>query len=242
VPEDLAFAESRIRAETIAAEDVLHDLGAISMMSSDSQAMGRVGEVVTRTWQTADKMRRERGRLAGERGENDNLRIRRYVAKYTINPAVAHGIAHLVGSVERGKLADLVLWRPALFGAKPELVLKGGLIAWAQMGDANASIPTPQPLLMRPMFGAFGGAVGATSVAFVSRAALDAGAGERYRLAKRVEAVRGCRGLGKRHMRLNDALPRIEVDPETYEVRADGELLRSAPAARLPLAQRYFLF
>jgi urease subunit alpha len=242
MPEDLAFAESRIRAETIAAEDVLHDLGAISMMSSDSQAMGRVGEVVTRTWQTADKMRRERGPLEGERGENDNLRIRRYVAKYTINPAVAHGMSHLIGSVERGKLADLVLWRPALFGAKPELVLKGGLIAWAQMGDANASIPTPQPMLMRPMFGALGGAVGATSIAFVSGAALAAGVGERYRLHKRVEAVRGCRGLGKRDMRENDALPRIEVDPETYEVRADGVLLRSAPAARLPLAQRYFLF
>ncbi len=242
VPEDLAFAESRIRGETIAAEDVLHDLGAISMMSSDSLAMGRVGEVVTRTWQTADKMRRQRGRLPEERGENDNLRIRRYVAKYTVNPAVAHGMSHLVGSVEVGKLADLVLWRPALFGAKPELVLKGGLIAWAQMGDANASIPTPQPVAMRPMFGAFGGAVGATSIAFVSRAALEDGVAERYGLAKRVEAVRGCRGLGKRDMRQNDLLPRIEVDPETYEVRADGVLLRSDPAERLPLAQRYFLF
>jgi urease subunit alpha len=242
VPEDLAFAESRIREETIAAEDVLHDLGAISMMSSDSQAMGRVGEVVTRTWQTADKMRRERGRLPEERGENDNLRIRRYVAKYTINPAIAHGMSHLVGSVEAGKLADLVLWRPALFGAKPELVLKGGLIAWAQMGDANASIPTPQPLLMRPMFGAFGRAVGATSIAFVSRAAVEEGAVTGLGLTKRVEAVRACRGLGKQDMRLNDALPRIEVDPETYEVRADGVLLRSAPAARLALAQRYFLF
>jgi urease subunit alpha len=242
LPEDLAFAESRIRGETIAAEDLLHDLGAISMMSSDSQAMGRVGEVVTRTWQTADKLRRQRGRLAGERGESDNLRIRRYVAKYTINPAVAHGMSHLVGSVEVGKLADLVLWRPALFGAKPELVLKGGLIAWAQMGDPNASIPTPQPVLMRPMFGAHGRAVGATSVAFVSRAALEEGAVAGYGLSKRVEAVRGCRGLGKRDMRLNDALPRIEVDPETYEVRADGELLRCEPAQRLPLAQRYFLF
>mgnify|MGYP005810374815 CR=1 FL=1 len=242
VPEDLAFAESRIRGETIAAEDVLHDLGALSMMSSDSQAMGRVGEVVTRTWQTADKMRRQRGRLPGERGENDNLRIRRYVAKYTVNPAIAHGMSHLVGSVEVGKLADLVLWRPALFGAKPELVLKGGLIAWAQMGDANASIPTPEPVLMRPMFGAFGGAVGATSIAFVSAAALEAGAVEPYRLSKRVEAVRGCRALGKRDMRLNDARPRLEVDPETYQVRADGVLLESAPAERLPLAQRYFLF
>jgi urease subunit alpha len=242
VPEDLAFAESRIRGETIAAEDVLHDLGAISMMSSDSQAMGRVGEVVTRTWQTADKMRRQRGRLPEERGDNDNVRIRRYVAKYTINPAIAHGMSHLVGSVEVGKLADLVLWRPAFFGAKPELVLKGGLIAWAQMGDANASIPTPQPLVMRPMFGALGGAVGATSIAFVSRDALEAGVAGAYRLRKRVEAVRGCRAIGKRDMRLNDALPRIEVDPETYEVRADGVVLKSEPAARLPLAQRYFLF
>ncbi|MFL5274750.1 MAG: urease subunit alpha [Anaeromyxobacteraceae bacterium] len=242
VPEDLAFAESRIRGETIAAEDVLHDLGAISMMSSDSQAMGRVGEVVTRTWQTADKMRKERGRLPEERGDNDNRRIRRYVAKYTINPAIAAGMSHLVGSVEVGKLADLVLWRPALFGAKPELVLKGGLIAWAQMGDANASIPTPQPLLMRPMFGALGGAVGATSIAFVSRDAFQDGVGERYGLRKRVEAVRDCRAIGKRHMKENDALPRIEVDPETYEVRADGALLESRPAARLALAQRYFLF
>jgi len=242
LPEDLAFAESRIRGETIAAEDLLHDLGAISMMSSDSQAMGRVGEVVTRTWQTADKLRRQRGRLPGERGENDNLRIRRYVAKYTVNPAVANGLAHLVGSVEVGKLADLVLWRPALFGAKPELVLKGGLIAWAQMGDPNASIPTPQPVVMRPMFGSLGRAVGATSVAFVSRAAVEAGTAAGYGLTKRVEAVRGCRGLGKKDMRLNDALPRIEVDPETYEVRADGEPLRCDPAARLPLAQRYFLF
>jgi urease subunit alpha len=242
VPEDLAFAESRIRGETIAAEDVLHDLGAISMMSSDSQAMGRVGEVVTRTWQTADRMRRQRGRLDGERGENDNLRIRRYVAKYTINPAVAQGMSHLLGSVEVGKLADLVLWRPALFGAKPELVLKGGLIAWAQMGDPNASIPTPQPVVMRPMFGAFGRAVGATSIAFVSRAALQTGRAEGYGLAKRVEAVRRCRGLGKRDMRLNDALPHLEVDPETYQVRADGVLLQSEPAERLALAQRYFLF
>ena len=242
VPEDLAFAESRIRGETIAAEDVLHDMGALSMMSSDSQAMGRVGEVITRTWQTAHRMRRQRGRLAEEEGENDNFRIRRYLAKYTINPAVAHGMSHLVGSVEVGKLADLVLWRPALFGAKPELVLKGGLIAWAQMGDANASIPTPQPVVMRPMFGAFGGAVGATAIAFVSAAALAAGAIEPYRLAKRVEAVRDCRRVGKRDMRLNDALPRLEVDPETYQVRADGVLLQSEPAERLPLAQRYFLF
>jgi urease subunit alpha len=242
LPEDLAFAESRIRGETIAAEDVLHDLGAISMMSSDSQAMGRVGEVVTRTWQTADKMRRQRGRLPSERGENDNLRIRRYVAKYTVNPAVAHGMAHLIGSVEVGKLADLVLWRPALFGAKPELVLKGGFIAWAQMGDPGASIPTPQPVSMRPMFGAFGRAAGTTSVAFVSRLALTSGTVQRYGLTKQLEAVQGCRGIGKRDMRLNDALPRMEVDPETYEVRADGVLLRCEPAERVPLGQRYFLF
>jgi urease subunit alpha len=242
LPEDLAFAESRIRGETIAAEDVLHDLGAISMMSSDSQAMGRVGEVVTRTWQTADKMRRQRGRLPEERSENDNLRIRRYLAKYTVNPAIAHGISHLVGSVEVGKLADLVLWKPAFFGAKPELVLKGGFIAWAQMGDPNASIPTPQPVSMRPMFGGFGRATGSTSVAFVSRRSLETGVVQGYGLTKQLEAVRGCRGIGKRHMRLNDALPRMEVDPETYEVRADGVLLRCEPAERLPLAQRYFLF
>ena len=242
IPEDLAFAESRIRGETIAAEDILHDLGAISMMSSDSQAMGRVGEVVTRTWQTADKMRRQRGALPSERGDNDNFRIRRYVAKYTVNPAIANGMAHLVGSVETGKLADLVLWRPDFFGAKPELVLKGGFIAWAQMGDPNASIPTPQPVTMRPMFGAFGLATGATSVAFVSRAALEAGAVQGYGLSKRVEAVRGCRALGKRDMRLNDALPKMEVDPETYEVRADGVVLRCEPVERVPLAQRFFLF
>jgi urease subunit alpha len=242
IPEDVAFAESRIRGETIAAEDVLHDLGAISMMSSDSQAMGRVGEVITRTWQTAHKMRAERGRLAGETGDHDNLRIRRYVAKYTINPAITHGVAHEVGSVEVGKIADLVLWKPAFFGAKPELVLKGGFIAWAQMGDANASIPTPQPLLMRPMFGAFGRAAGASSLAFVSQAALEADAARRYGLTKRAVAVRGCRGLTKRDMRLNDALPAITVDPETYVVTADGERLQSAPARVLPLAQRYFLF
>jgi len=242
IPEDVAFAESRIRGETIAAEDVLHDLGAISMMSSDSQAMGRVGEVITRTWQTAHKMRGERGLLAGEQGANDNLRIRRYIAKYTINPAIAHGIAHEVGSVEAGKLADLVLWKPAFFGAKPELIIKGGFIAWAQMGDPNASIPTPQPLLMRPMFGAFGRATGATSLAFVSRRAEQAGVAERYGLTKRAVAVRGCRSIGKRDMKLNDALPRITVDPETYVVTADGEALRSAPASVLPLAQRYFLF
>jgi urease subunit alpha len=242
IPEDVAFAESRIRGETIAAEDVLHDLGAISMMSSDSQAMGRVGEVICRTWQTAHKMRGERGRLSGEQGENDNLRIRRYIAKYTINPAITHGIAHEVGSVEVGKHADLVLWKPAFFGVKPELVLKGGLIAWAQMGDANASIPTPQPVLMRPMFGAYGRATGATSLAFVSQLALARGELERLGLAKHLSAVRGCRALGKRDMKLNDALPEIRVDPETYLVTADGEPLRSQPADVLPLAQRYFLF
>ncbi|HVT46761.1 MAG TPA: urease subunit alpha [Vicinamibacterales bacterium] len=242
IPEDVAFAESRIRGETIAAEDVLHDLGAISMMSSDSQAMGRVGEVITRTWQTAHKMRIERGPLDGERGANDNVRIRRYIAKYTINPAITHGIAHEVGSVEAGKLADLVLWKPALFGAKPEIVIKGGFIAWAQMGDANASIPTPQPLVMRPMFGAYGRATGATSLAFVSRAAAEAGVADRYGLTKRAAVVGPCRSVTKRDMKLNDALPHMEVDAETYTVRADGEILRAKPADVLPLAQRYFLF
>jgi urease subunit alpha len=241
-PEDVAFAESRIRGETIAAEDVLHDIGAISILSSDSQAMGRVGEVITRTWQTADKMRAQRGCLSEERGENDNLRVRRYVAKYTINPAVAHGMAHLIGSVEPGKLADLVLWRPDMFGVKPELVIKGGFIAWSQMGDANASIPTPEPVIMRPMFGALGRAVGATSVAFVSQRAYEDGSVHALGLGKRIEVVKRCRGIGKRDMRLNDALPRIEVDPETYAVRADGVLLRYPPAERLPLAQRYHLF
>jgi urease subunit alpha len=242
IPEDVAFAESRIRGETIAAEDVLHDLGAISMMSSDSQAMGRVGEVVCRTWQTAHKMRAERGRLDGETGRHDNLRIRRYVAKYTINPAIAHGISHDVGSVEVGKLADLVLWKPAFFGVKPEIVLKGGFIAWAQMGDANASIPTPQPLLMRPMFGAFGRAAGPISLAFVSQASLATGVVQRYRLSKTLAAVRNCRSIGKRDMKLNDALPKITVDAESYRVTADGEVLTSTPATLLPLAQRYFLF
>jgi urease subunit alpha len=242
IPEDVAFAESRIRGETIAAEDVLHDLGAISMMSSDSQAMGRVGEVICRTWQTAHKMRAERGRLGGEHGENDNLRIRRYIAKYTINPAVTHGIADEVGSVEVGKLADLVLWKPAFFGVKPEMVIKGGFIAWAQMGDPNASIPTPQPQHMRPMFGAFGRATGATALAFVSQLSIERGIVARYGLAKRAVPVRNCRRLTKRDMKLNDALPRIQVDPETYTVTADGEALRARPAAVLPLAQRYFLF
>jgi urease subunit alpha len=242
IPEDVAFAESRIRGETIAAEDVLHDLGAISMMSSDSQAMGRVGEVITRTWQTAHKMRTERGGLPGDRGGSDNLRIRRYIAKYTINPAITHGISHEVGSVEVGKLADLVLWKPAFFGAKPELVLKGGFIAWAQMGDANASIPTPQPLTMRPMFGAHGRATATTSLAFVSQTSLDTGSVHRYGLTKSLVPVRGCRTVSKRDMKLNDALPAITVDPETYLVTADGQPLRSQPATVLPLAQRYFLF
>ena len=242
LPEDVAFAESRIRGETIAAEDILHDLGAISMMSSDSQAMGRVGEVITRTWQTADKMRAQRGRLPGERGSNDNLRIKRYISKYTINPAISHGMAHLIGSVEAGKLADLVLWRPAFFGAKPELVIKGGVIAWSQMGDPNASIPTPQPVYMRPMFGAFGSATGPISIAFVSRACHNGGVAAKYGLGKRIEPVHGCRKLTKRDMKWNDALPELTVDPETYQVHADGELLRCEPASVLPLAQRYFLF
>jgi len=231
-----------IRGETIAAEDILHDLGAISMMSSDSQAMGRIGEVITRSWQTADKMKKQRGRLAGETGANDNLRIKRYISKYTINPALAHGLAHLIGSIEVGKLADLVLWQPALFGAKPELVMKGGFIAWAQMGDPNASIPTPQPVYMRPMFGSFGRAAGATSVAFVSQLAQQAGVGKAYGLTKQISAVKGCRTVGKKDLKWNNARPKITVDPETYEVRADGELLTCEPAHVLPLAQRYFLF
>jgi urease subunit alpha len=242
IPEDVAFAESRIRGETIAAEDILHDLGAISMMASDSQAMGRVGETITRCVQTAHKMKEQRGRLSEESGENDNFRIRRYVAKVTINPAIAHGFAHEVGSVEVGKLADLVLWRPAFFGARPEMVLKGGFIAWAQMGDPNASIPTPQPSYMRPMFGAFGGAVGGSSLAFVSARAHAEGALAGLGLHKRITPISGCRGLRKQHMRLNDALPRITVDAETYEVHADGALLRCEPALSLPLAQRFSLF
>jgi urease subunit alpha len=240
VPEDVAFADSRIRPETIAAEDVLHDLGAFSMMSSDSQAMGRIGEVVCRTWQTADKMKKQRGPLAGERTGSDNLRVRRYIAKYTINPAITHGIAAHVGSLEVGKMADLVLWKPAFFGVKPELIIKGGLIAGAMMGDGNASIPTPQPVIARPMFGAYGAALSACSVHFVSQAGLEAGALDG--LARPLVAVRGCRALSKRDLVLNDALPRIDVNPETYEVRADGELLTSEPAETLPLAQRYFLF
>ena len=241
LPEDVAFAESRIRGETIAAEDILHDLGAISMMSSDSQAMGRIGEVITRTWQTADNMRRQRGTLAGDRA-NDNTRIKRYISKYTINPAIAHGMGHLIGSVETGKLADLVLWKPAFFGAKPEMVIKGGMIAWSQMGDPNASIPTPQPVYMRPMFGAFGRAPGPISISFVSQLAKAKGTTDSYGLTKRIEAVSGCRKLGKKDMKWNDTMPRITVDPETYEVRADGEPLVFEPAKVLPLAQRYFLF
>jgi urease subunit alpha len=242
IAEDVAFAESRIRRETIAAEDILHDLGAISMMSSDSQAMGRVGEVVTRTWQTAHKMKAQRGTLPQDKPGSDNFRVRRYLAKYTINPAITHGIAHEVGSITPGKLADLVLWRPAFFGAKPAVIIKGGLIAAAPMGDPNASIPTPQPVHYRPMFGALGGARHATSLTFLSRAAIEAGVPRALNLAKRTAVVRGTRAIRKRDMVLNDALPAIEVDPQTYEVRADGELLTCQPAAVLPLAQRYFLF
>ena len=242
IPEDLAFAESRIRAETIAAEDVLHDLGAISMMSSDSQAMGRIGEVIIRTWQTADKMKKQRGALPGETSGDDNRRVKRYVAKYTINPAIAHGLAEQVGSIEVGKLADLVVWKPAFFGVKPELVVKGGLIAWAAMGDPNASIPTPQPVLYRPMFGALGRARSSTSVTFMSAAAMAADVPRRLGLTRQAVAVGRCRGLSKRDMVHNDALPRIEVDPETYVVRADGERLTCEPARVLPMAQRYFLF
>jgi urease subunit alpha len=242
IAEDVAFAESRIRRETIAAEDILHDLGAFSMIASDSQAMGRVGEVITRSWQTAHKMKVQRGPLPEDSARNDNFRARRYVAKYTINPAITHGIAHEVGSIEVGKLADLVLWRPAFFGVKPALIIKGGMIVAAPMGDPNASIPTPQPVYYREMFGALGGARSATSVSFVSRAALEDGIGERLGLEKRLVAVAGTRHIGKRDLPLNDYLPHIEVDAQTYEVRADGQLLTCEPAKVLPLAQRYFLF
>ncbi len=241
IAEDVAFAESRIRRETIAAEDILHDLGAFSMMSSDSQAMGRVGEVIIRTWQTAHKMKVQRGSLPGDTAKSDNMRVKRYVAKYTINPAIAQGISHEVGSIEVGKLADLVIWKPAFFGVKPSLILKGGMIAAAAMGDPNASIPTPQPVHYRPMFGAFGGAL-ATSVTFVSQAALGnplvAGLG----LKKPLMAVKNCRGIGKKDMVHNSYTPKIEVDPENYLVKADGQLLMCEPAAVLPMAQRYFLF
>jgi urease subunit alpha len=249
IPEDVAFAESRIRRETIAAEDILHDLGAFSMIASDSQAMGRVGEVIIRTWQTAHKMKLQRGYLTppsppfeGGGWENDNFRAKRYVAKYTINPAITHGISDYVGSIEVGKIADLVLWKPAFFGVKPEIVIKGGFIAWSQMGDPNASIPTPQPVYMRPMFGSFGGAIAATSLTFISQAALEAEIPQKIGLQKPAVAVRNTRNLSKADLKLNDALPQIEVDPETYEVRADGELLTCEPATILPMAQRYFLF
>ncbi len=242
IAEDVAFAESRIRRETIAAEDILHDMGAFSIIASDSQAMGRVGEVITRTWQTAHKMKVQRGPLPGDSIRNDNLRARRYVAKYTINPAIAHGIASDVGSVQVGKLADLALWKPAFFGVKPSLIIKGGMIAAAPMGDPNASIPTPQPVHYRPMFGAYGRAVEHTSLTFVSRAALDAGIGSRLGLAKQLAAVANTRSVTKADMVLNDLMPVVDVDPETYEVRADGALLTCEPASVLPLAQRYFLF
>ena len=242
IPEDLAFAESRIRPETIAAEDILHDLGAFSMMASDSQAMGRVGEVILRTWQTAHKMKVQRGRLPDETGENDNVRAKRYIAKYAINPAITHGISDHVGSVEVGKLADLVVWDPAFFGVKPQLVLKGGFLVWAAMGDANASIPTPQPVLGRPMFGAFGRVPYSASVTFVSQAGVEGEVRERLGLQKPTVAVTNCRQLDKSAMVNNTYLPNIEVNPETYEIRADGELLSCEPAEVLPMAQRYFLF
>ena len=242
IPEDVAFAESRIRRETIAAEDILHDLGAFSMISSDSQAMGRVGEVILRTWQTAHKMKRQRGSLPGDDASADNLRVRRYIAKYTINPALTHGIADVVGSVEVGKLADLVLWKPAFFGVKPALILKGGMIVNAPMGDPNASIPTPQPVHYRPMFASHGLALPATAITFMSAAALAAGVPERLGLRRRAVAVRGCRTVTKADMVLNSWMPAIEVDPETYEVRADGERLTCEPLAEVPLGQRYFLF
>ncbi|MEM0990503.1 MAG: urease subunit alpha [Pseudomonadota bacterium] len=242
IPEDVAFAESRIRRETIAAEDILHDMGAFSIIASDSQAMGRVGEVIIRTWQTADKMKRQRGRLVDETGDNDNLRARRYIAKYTINPAIAHGISHEIGSIEPGKRADLCLWNPAFFGVKPEMILVGGTIACAQMGDPNASIPTPQPVYTRPMFGAFGRSQEASSITFVSEAAQNEGLGDRLGLRKLTAAVKNTRGIGKKDMVLNEATPEIDVNPETYEVRANGELLTCEPAEVLPMAQRYFLF
>ena len=243
IPEDVAFAESRIRRETIAAEDILHDMGAFSIIASDSQAMGRVGEVIIRTWQTADKMKKQRGRLPEETGDNDNFRVRRYIAKYTINPAIAHGISTHIGSIEEGKRADLVLWDPAFFGVKPEMMLMGGSIVLAQMGDPNASIPTPQPVYSRPMFGSFGRSVEQNAVVFVSQAAQADGIGDKLGLAKKTLAVKNTRGgIGKRSMVLNDATPHMEVDPETYEVRADGELLTCEPAEVLPMAQRYFMY
>ncbi|MGB4489383.1 MULTISPECIES: urease subunit alpha [unclassified Pseudomonas] len=242
IAEDVAFAESRIRRETIAAEDILHDLGAFSMISSDSQAMGRVGEVITRTWQTADKMKKQRGALPGDGPGNDNFRAKRYIAKYTINPAITHGISHIVGSIEVGKWADLVLWRPAFFGIKPTLILKGGAIASSLMGDANASIPTPQPVHYRPMFASFGSALHATSLTFISQAAADAGLPQTLGLKKQIAVVKGCRDVQKTDLIHNDYLPHIEVDPQTYQVKADGVLLWCEPADVLPMAQRYFLF
>ena len=242
VPEDLAFADSRIRPETIAAEDVLHDMGIFSMMSSDSQAMGRVGEVITRTWQTADKMKKQRGPLPEDSGENDNFRVKRYIAKYTINPAVTHGVSRYVGSVEVGKMADLVLWKPALFGVKPEMILKGGFILASKMGDANASIPTPQPVVYTNMFGAYGLARKRTCISFVSRAAYDAGIKERLNLQRQVLPVEHCRDIGKKDMKNNDVTAYIQVNPETYEVCVDGELITCEAAEELSLAQRYYLF
>ena len=242
IAEDVAFAESRIRRETIGAEDILHDLGAFSMIASDSQAMGRVGEVIMRTWQTAHKMKVQRGSLPGDTSANDNLRIRRYIAKYTINPAIAHGISHEVGSVEVGKLADLVLWKPQFFGAKPDLIIKGGMIVAAPMGDPNASIPTPQPVHYRPMFGSLGGSRHATTMTFVSKRSHELGIGEKLGLKSMLGVSKGCRTVTKKDMILNDYLPMIDVDPQTYEVRADGVLLACEPASVLPLAQRYFLF
>jgi urease subunit alpha len=242
VPEDVAFAESRIRPETIAAEDVLHDKGVLSMYSSDSQAMGRIGEVIIRCWQTAHKMKTQFGPLAGDSSRNDNTRAKRYVAKYTINPAITHGVSKYVGSIEPGKWADLVLWKPAYFGVKAEFVLKGGFLAWSQMGDANASIPTPQPVYGRPMFGAFGGALSKTCLSFVSKASIKEGIVERYDLKRQVVPVENCRSIGKKDMKNNDAMPKIEVNPDTYQVTVDGELATCEPASVLPLAQRYFLF
>ncbi|WP_313305610.1 urease subunit alpha [Stutzerimonas balearica] len=242
IAEDVAFAESRIRRETIAAEDILHDLGAFSMISSDSQAMGRVGEVITRTWQTADKMKKQRGALPGDGAGNDNFRAKRYIAKYTINPAITHGVSHEVGSIEVGKWADLVLWRPAFFGVKPSLILKGGAIAASLMGDANASIPTPQPVLYRPMFASFGGSLHASSFTFISQAAFEAGVPEQLGLKKKIGVVRGCRQVQKKDLIHNDYTPDIQVDPQNYQVRADGQLLWCEPAEVLPMAQRYFLF
>jgi urease subunit alpha len=242
VPEDIAFADSRIRKETIAAEDILHDLGVFSMISSDSQAMGRVGEVITRTWQTADKMKKQRGKLPQDTGVGDNYRVKRYIAKYTINPAITHGIADEVGSVEVGKMADLVIWDSAFFGVKPEMVIKGGMIVHSLMGDPNASIPTPQPVVYRPMFASFGKAKHATSITFLSQAAFERGVHEKLGLKKRIKPVRGTRQLTKKDMVFNSETPHIEVDPQTYEVRVNGELITCDPVDVVPMAQRYFLF